>query len=129
MMRKSLQLCLLLLMVGKLQGELATLKDTEILKLRTRITSNYIAFIECVRQSNSTRASGGSSGEALHSDLQCFKGTRRVSQAGPLARCPEPDPAELPARPKRQCERTAACGARLLPEGHLGHHHPQGGLP
>lgn len=86
-------------------------------------------FFGCLRQSNSTTASGSSSGEALYSNLQCFEGPRWVSEAGTLAGCPKPDPAELPAWPKRQREWTATCGACLLPKRHLGYHHPQGGLP
>lgn len=86
-------------------------------------------LVGCFRQGNGTRALGSSGGEAIHSDVQCLEGARRVSEAGALAGCPKPDPAELPTRQQRQCERAAVCGARLLPERHLSHHHPQGGFP
>lgn len=94
-----------------------------------QIINFFFFFFGCLRQSNSTTASGSSTGEALYSNLQCFEGPRWVSEAGALAGCPKPDPAELPAWPKRQREWTATCGARLLPKRHLGYHHPQGGLP
>lgn len=83
----------------------------------------------CFRQSNSTSGSESSSGQALHSDLHRLERSRWICEAGALAGCPEPDPAELPAGQQRQCEWTAARRAVLLVEGHLGNHHPQGGLP
>jgi len=83
----------------------------------------------CSRQSNSTRASGSSDWQALHSELQCFEGTRRIPEAGSLAGRPEPDPAELPAWQQRQCEWPAARGARLLSQGHLSYHHSSRELP
>lgn len=86
-------------------------------------------MVGCFRQGDSSGALGGSGGEALHVDLHFVKGSRRVCASGSVAGCPEPDPAELPAWPERQREWTAARGACLLPEGHLSHHHPQGGLP
>lgn len=134
MMSKGLQVCLLLLMVGRLQGEYAMLKN---IGGKTHITASYrsifyhhhFVFFGHLRQCKSTTASGSPSGEAFYSNLQRVEGPRWDSEASALAGCPKPDTSELSARPKRQCEWTAACGACLLHQRHFGYHHPQGGLP
>lgn len=91
---------------------------------------NYsFCFDLCIRQSNGSSASGSTRGEAFHFNLQCFTGSRWVSEVGALAGCPEPDPAELPAWPKGQREWATTRGACLFPKRHLRHNHPQGGLP
>lgn len=99
----------------------------EKLKTRTRVGAFKVSY-SLLRQGDCAPAAGSPGAEALYSNLQCFEGQRGDFEAGALVGCPKPDPAELPARPKRQREWTATCGARPFSERHLGHHHPQGRL-
>lgn len=101
----------------------------EKLTLQQVIDPFFFFFFGCLRQCKSTAASGSPSGEAFYFNLQRVEGPRWDSEASALAGCPKPDASELSAWPKRQCEWTAACGARLLHQRHFSYHHPQGGLP
>lgn len=87
-----------------------------------------VSVLLCLRQGFSSDTRGGPGWAALHSELYACQGQRRIGSSDPLAGCAEPDVNHLPAWWKRQCERTAACGASFFTTRCQCYHHQTGQL-
>lgn len=72
MIAKGLQVCLLLVMVGRLQGEYQE-KNYKIkiyaCNSQLILFCLFVVFFLCTRQSNGSSTSGSTSGEAFHFNL------------------------------------------------------------